>query len=92
MMVLDQVNIIQRKLSHLPNHKHHKSKLEANSSTADQKALQMLAKLVQQVQELMTHQIHSETMLKDLQLGRKDQIKLEKESVLDIILLRELKV
>jgi ABC-type metal ion transport system substrate-binding protein len=55
MMVLDPVNIIQRKLTHLPNLKHHRLILEADSPTAGQRILQMLDKSGQQARELMIH-------------------------------------
>ena len=88
---MDLVNIILRKLRHLQNLKHHKSTLEADSPT-DQRALQTLDKLVQQVQVLMTHPRSSETMSNHSLSARNVLRRLEKESVLDSILLRELKL
>ena len=74
MMVLDLVNITLRKLRYLPNLKHHKSTLEADSPT-DQKALQMLDKLAQLAQELMNNPTNSETMLRDSLSGKNAQRK-----------------
>ena len=91
MIALDLADTIPIKLMLTQSHKHHKSTLEVDSPT-DQRALQTLDKLAQPVQELMTHPRSLETMPNHSLLVRNVPKKLEKESVLDSILLRELKL
>jgi hypothetical protein len=90
MMAWDPENTIQTRLTPTQSLRHPKSTSEADPPT-DLRALQMQVRSAQLVQELMTPLKSLETMSYHSLLERNAQKRLDKESVLGSILLRELK-